>query len=118
MVAGFAGKGERATPTVRLLSNAVSKYAFPRSWMVTRGGMRTMRVRGSVSVALLAAVVGGSCLALAAPATATAAVQTQEVQYQQGDTPLQGFLAWNDADSTKRPGVLVVHEWWGENENT
>ena len=26
-----------------------------------------------------------------------------------------GLLAWNDATKGKRPGVLVVHEWWGHN---
>ncbi len=50
---------------------------------------------------------------LAAPARA--AVQTKELEYRQGDTVLQGFLAWDDAAKGKRPGVLVVHEWWGQN---
>jgi dienelactone hydrolase len=58
--------------------------------------------------------------ALAACATATAAaakVRTKELTYEQGGTPLKGFLAWDDAAKGKRPGVLVVHEWWGENEH-
>jgi dienelactone hydrolase len=46
-----------------------------------------------------------------------AAVQTKEVEYEQGGTPLQGFLAWDDAAKGKRPGVLVVHEWWGHNQH-
>jgi dienelactone hydrolase len=46
-----------------------------------------------------------------------AAVQTEAVTYRQGDTELQGFLAWDDAAGEKRPGVLVVHEWWGHNEH-
>lgn len=62
------------------------------------------------------------CAAVAAawlvPAPAAAAVKTLEVDYKQGDTPLHGFLAWNDAAQGKRPGVLVVHEWWGLNDNT
>jgi len=28
---------------------------------------------------------------------------------------LTGVLAWDDAATGKRPGVLVVHEWWGLN---
>ncbi len=43
-------------------------------------------------------------------------VQTREVEYRQGDTVLKGFIAWNDSAAGKRPGVLVVHEWWGPNE--
>jgi len=46
-----------------------------------------------------------------------AAVQTKEIEYEQGGTQLQGTLAWDDAAKGKRPGVLVVHEWWGHNEH-
>jgi len=44
-----------------------------------------------------------------------AELKTREIDYTQGETPLQGTLAWNDAIKGKRPGVLVVHEWWGHN---
>jgi len=44
-----------------------------------------------------------------------AAVVGKEVSYTAGDTELKGYLAWDDAVSGKRPGVLVVHEWWGHN---
>jgi dienelactone hydrolase len=47
---------------------------------------------------------------------AQAAVKGEEVQYKAGDTVLKGYLAWDDAQKGKRPGVLVVHEWWGHNE--
>lgn len=45
-----------------------------------------------------------------------AEVQTQIINYQDGDTPLQGYLSWDDSIKGKRPGVLVVHEWWGLND--
>ena len=44
-------------------------------------------------------------------------VKTREIEYRQGDTVLQGFIAWDDAAPGKRPGVLVVHEWWGHNDH-
>jgi len=47
---------------------------------------------------------------------AHAAVQTKEIVYHVGDTEFTGYLAWDDAVKGKRPGVLVVHEWWGHNE--
>src|SRR5229473_578822 len=50
-----------------------------------------------------------------APGPAT--VETREVDYRQGETVLQGLVAWDDAIPGKRPGVLVVHEWWGLNEH-
>lgn len=45
--------------------------------------------------------------------TAPAAVVTQVVEYEHDGTKLKGFLAHDDAAKDKRPGVLVVHEWWG-----
>ncbi|MBI5179678.1 MAG: dienelactone hydrolase family protein [Nitrospinae bacterium] len=36
-----------------------------------------------------------------------------EVSYKDGDTALKGYIAYDDAVKGKRPGVLVVHEWWG-----
>lgn len=48
---------------------------------------------------------------------AGAAVKTKEIEYRQGDTVLLGLMAWDDAAQGKRPGVLVVHEWWGYNEH-
>jgi dienelactone hydrolase len=47
---------------------------------------------------------------------ANAAVHTQLVEYAQGDAVLEGYLAYDDAIKGVRPGVLVVHEWWGINE--
>ncbi len=46
---------------------------------------------------------------------AQAAVQGREVDYRAGGTTLKGYLAVDDATGDKRPGVLVVHEWWGHN---
>ena len=44
-----------------------------------------------------------------------AAVVGKEVSYQTGDTVMKGYLAYDDALTGKRPGILVVHEWWGHN---
>jgi dienelactone hydrolase len=44
------------------------------------------------------------------------AVVGKEVDYKAGDVTLKGYLAVDDSIEGKRPGVLVVHEWWGHNE--
>lgn len=44
---------------------------------------------------------------------AHAAVETEAVTYIDEDTELKGYLAYDDAVDGERPGVLIVHEWWG-----
>ena len=45
-----------------------------------------------------------------------AEVTGKEVSYRAGDTFLKGYLAVDTAKSGPRPGILVVHEWWGHND--
>jgi len=40
----------------------------------------------------------------------------QEVEYISEGTTLKGFLVYDKKLEGKRPGVLVVHEWWGHND--
>ena len=56
-------------------------------------------------------------LLLLRPDAASAAIQTREIELKQGGTVLKGFVAWDDALTERRPGVLVVHEWWGHDEH-
>ena len=48
--------------------------------------------------------------------TARAAVQLKEIEYKAGDQTMLGYLAWDDLSQDKRPGILVIHEWWGNND--
>ncbi len=56
-------------------------------------------------------------LAVLGAADAHAKVKTQTVEYKQGGTVLEGYLAYDDAAKDKRPGVLVVHAWMGIDDN-
>lgn len=66
-------------------------------------------MRLPVSLFVLAAAL------LAVPA-AEAKVVGKEVQYTFNGHTMNGYLAYDDALKGKRPGVLVVHEWWGLND--
>lgn len=52
-------------------------------------------------------------LLLVAGVPVSAEVQVKAVDYRDGDTRLHGYFAWDDAIEGRRPGVIVVHEWWG-----
>jgi dienelactone hydrolase len=56
-----------------------------------------------IAMAALAATLG----------TAHAAIKEQPVTYSDGSTTMKGFVVYDDARSGKRPGIVVVHEWWG-----
>lgn len=44
-----------------------------------------------------------------------AKIHHENVEYKDGNTVLEGYLAYNDAITGKRPTIIVVHEWWGLN---
>ena len=46
-------------------------------------------------------------------ANARAAVHTENFEYKQGETSFQGYLAYEDSSTGKKPGVLVIHEFSG-----
>jgi len=52
-------------------------------------------------------------LALVFSAQAGAELQTRTIEYRQGDTVLEGYLAFDTAGPARKPGVLIVHEWTG-----
>jgi len=62
---------------------------------------------------LLASLLITPLFTLLSSAIALAEVRTQVIEYQHGDTVLQGFLAYDDEIQGKRPGVMVVHAWKG-----
>ena len=44
---------------------------------------------------------------------ALAEVKTESFDYKQGDTTLEGFIAYDDAKTGKLPGVLIFPQWTG-----
>jgi dienelactone hydrolase len=65
-------------------------------------------VIGVVCITMVLLAVG---LVAAAPK-----IESKSVEYTAGGVSMRGYLAWDANVKGTRPGVLVVHEWWGQNE--
>jgi len=55
----------------------------------------------------------GAAVALSLASMAHAAVKEEPVTYKDGETTMKGFIVYDDAVKGKRPGIVLVHEWWG-----
>lgn len=51
-----------------------------------------------------------------AATAAFADIKVETVEYKQGDTLLEGNLAYDNAQTGPRPAVIVVHDWMGNGE--
>jgi len=40
-------------------------------------------------------------------------IVTQDIEYNDGSTVLQGYLAYDNSFSGTRPGILIIHQWRG-----
>jgi dienelactone hydrolase len=49
-------------------------------------------------------------------ASADVKIKGGTVEYKYQDVTMKGYLAYDESIRAKRPGVLVVHEWWGLND--
>ncbi|HZP88073.1 MAG TPA: dienelactone hydrolase family protein [Burkholderiales bacterium] len=59
----------------------------------------------------------GMCAAVMI-AAAHAAIKEEPVTYSDGTTTMKGFVVYDDGSTAKRPGLVVVPEWWGITPNT
>jgi dienelactone hydrolase len=60
---------------------------------------------GALCIAALCAISMG--------ATANAAIKEVPITYSDGEATMKGFVVYDDAVQGKRPGIIMVHEWWG-----
>jgi dienelactone hydrolase len=45
--------------------------------------------------------------------SALGAIKSEVIEYKEGETTLEGVLVYDDAIVTKRPGILIAHQWKG-----
>ena len=60
--------------------------------------------------------LAAALIALTLPAYA--AIKEEAVTYKDGDTTMKGFIVYDTAKKGKRPGIVLVHEWWGITKHT
>lgn len=74
----------------------------------------------SVSLCLFVAICASSCAGQprgeSSGSAAAPQVKGETVTYSSNGDTLIGYLAVDTRTSERRPGILVVHEWWGQNE--
>jgi dienelactone hydrolase len=55
-------------------------------------------------------------LALVLACPAFAKLNTRAVVYEHEGVKLEGWLAYEGSGAEKKPGVIVIHEWWGRDD--
>jgi len=55
-------------------------------------------------------------LSMVGVASAQGKITGRTVEYSAQGVVMKGYLAYDESIKEKRPGVLVVHEWWGLND--
>lgn len=48
--------------------------------------------------------------------TTQASIKEEKISYEIDRTNYDGYVYYNNEQKGKRPGILVVHEWWGLND--
>ena len=104
---------ERMSPIIPLThKNALCKIHREKEspyQKISQEGHAVKRI--TVIVLIIAGV-----LTIASTAVAAQKIEGRNVEYTAGGVTLKGYLVYDDKVQGKRPGVLVVHEWWGQND--
>jgi dienelactone hydrolase len=65
-------------------------------------------------IMVIVLIVAG-VLTIANAAVAAHKIMGRNVEYTAGGITMKGYLVYDEKVQGKQPGVLVVHEWWGQN---
>ena len=63
-------------------------------------------------------LISAAMFALLAATQASAAIKEEPVTYKDGEATMKGFIVYDDSVKGKRPGIILVHEWWGVTKHT
>ena len=70
----------------------------------------------TASLNTLVSGIAAVAAALLIASSADAAPRAEAVTWKDGATTLSGYLVWDDASNAKRPGLLMVPNWYGIND--
>jgi dienelactone hydrolase len=71
-----------------------------------------------MNIARLTSLVAAAAAVILQAGAASAAIKTQWIDYKEGNTPLSGYLVYDDAVQGRQPGVLMIHDRSGFSEGT
>jgi dienelactone hydrolase len=66
-------------------------------------------------ITVMILVIAGLAMIAGTALAATKGVEGRNVEYTAGGVTMKGYLVYDERVHGPRPGVLVVHEWWGQN---
>jgi len=89
---------------------------FPKIIFDNIAEKMTFRKEAVMKKLFVVSVLILSFLAVSYPTMAESKIILKPVTYSADGVVMKGFLAYDRNIRGKRPGVLVVHEWWGLNE--
>ncbi|HLP22189.1 MAG TPA: dienelactone hydrolase family protein [Chitinophagales bacterium] len=76
----------------------------------------TYRLLPIICILFLAACKGNTSASTNANTTEPMAIKEETITYTADTVAMNGLVAYNENDTTKRPVVLIVHEWWGQTD--
>ena len=48
--------------------------------------------------------------------TSESQLKSEELSYSSDTTEMKGYISYDPTIAAKKPGIIVIHEWWGHNE--
>lgn len=75
-----------------------------------------MKKKSFITMILMALLVFNFASAQPKTTSKKMSIQTKSITYTIGNQSFKGYLAWKGDGKTLKPGILVIHEWWGFNE--
>jgi dienelactone hydrolase len=75
-----------------------------------------MKKKSFIAMLLMALLVFNFASAQSKTVSKSMEIKTKNITYTIGNQNFKGYLVWKEGGKAQKPGILLVHEWWGFNE--